>query len=166
QEAEDLEVEPDEGDQQAEGPVPLHVLRGPAPGAVLDEVEVEDEVHGGEPNNEDAEGDPEGPAVVDEGDALAEEPEPHRDHVEQGDAAGGGHDPELEVLARADEAGAVGGEEGGQAAEGEADRVHDDAGIAELVEPGDPTQEQTLEGRVERGGDRGEGRLERGDQRD
>src|SRR4051812_7628577 len=54
QEAEDLQVEPDQGDDQAERPVPLHRLRGTGRGPLLDHVEVEEEVDPPEPDHEHA----------------------------------------------------------------------------------------------------------------
>src|SRR5688572_1835763 len=99
QEVKDLEVQPDQGDQEAERPDPLHVLRHAGFGAPLDEVEVEDEVQGRDRHHEHAEGDADRTAVVDVGDADAEEAERHRDHVQEGDGPGGGEDAELEVLA-------------------------------------------------------------------
>src|SRR4030095_6288225 len=97
--SQDLEVQPDQRDEEAEGAVPLHVLRGLGAHAVLDEVEVEDEVHRGEADHEQAERDPDGAAVEDPGDPDAEEPETDRHEVDEGHGAGGGDDAELEVLA-------------------------------------------------------------------
>ena len=44
QQAQHLEVEPDQRDDQPEGPVPFHVFGRPAPGGFLDEIEVEQQV--------------------------------------------------------------------------------------------------------------------------
>ena len=44
QESQDLEVQPDQCNDQAEGAVPLHVLRRIIPGPLLDGIEVEQQV--------------------------------------------------------------------------------------------------------------------------
>ena len=93
---------------------------------------------------------PIGLRVVDERDALAEEPHDHRHEIQEADGAGRGHDAELEVLARPDEARRIHGEQHGQGAEGEAHRVDDDAGVALLEEQREAAQEKALEGGVER----------------
>jgi hypothetical protein len=46
QQPEHLEIEPDQGDHEAEGPVPLHVFGGALGRALLDEIEVQDQVQG------------------------------------------------------------------------------------------------------------------------
>jgi len=78
EEAEQLEVEPDERHEQAEGPVPLHVLRCAAIRASFDEVEVEDQVEGSDRDHDQAEADPDRRAAADEGDTGAEEVPPAR----------------------------------------------------------------------------------------
>src|SRR5689334_20971120 len=89
EEVEDLQVQPDQGDEQPKGAHPLHVLRGAELRAALDEVEVEHEVQGRDHHHEDAEGDADGPAVVDVGNADAEEPQAHRHEVQEGDGPRG-----------------------------------------------------------------------------
>src|SRR5688500_16070539 len=75
----DLEVEPDQRDQQAERAVPLHVLRRARRGAVLDEVEVEHEVQSGDDDDDDAHADPE-PAGAE--DRLVQEADLNADQAE------------------------------------------------------------------------------------
>ena len=57
--AEDLKVQPDQRDHQAERAVPLHVLGGLRRGGLLDEVEVEQQVERREADHEQAEADAE-----------------------------------------------------------------------------------------------------------
>jgi hypothetical protein len=61
QEPQELEVEPDQRHQQAEGGVPLHVAGRAALGAALDEVEVEDEVQRRHGHDDQADQDPDRP---------------------------------------------------------------------------------------------------------
>src|SRR5687767_10544888 len=70
--AEDLDIEPDERDEQAEGSIPFHVFRRTHFGAFFDEIEIEDEVERSDDDDKDAEGDAEIGALVDEGNGFAE----------------------------------------------------------------------------------------------
>ena len=60
----DLDIQPYQGHQQPKGTKPLHVFGSTLLGSVLDEVEVEDEVQGGDDNDEEAEPDADQPALV------------------------------------------------------------------------------------------------------
>ena len=59
EQAQHLEVQPHQGDDQGEGGEPLHALRQALLGALLDEVEVERQVHRRQAGGEDAEADAE-----------------------------------------------------------------------------------------------------------
>jgi hypothetical protein len=107
QQAQDFQVQPHQGDDQAEARVPLHVLRRALFDALLDEVEVEHEVQRGDHHHEGADADRQPAAVVQEAEALAEEAAIRACHVDQEDRAGGGDHAELEVLGRLDQAAAV-----------------------------------------------------------
>ena len=72
EEAEDFEVEPDHGDHESEGAVPLHIFGCAGIDAALDEVEVEDEVEGGDDDDEERDTYAEGAGVVDGEEADAE----------------------------------------------------------------------------------------------
>src|SRR5687768_4810679 len=104
EQTQDLEVEPDQRDQQAERPVPLHVLRRARRGAVFDEVEIEHQVEGGDDDDDDADADAE-PAgaedrIVQEADLHADDAQNELRDVDDEDRAGGRGDTELEVLGR------------------------------------------------------------------
>ena len=73
EEPEQLEVQPDDRDHQAEPGVPLEVLGEPGLRAPLDEVEVEGEVEGGEAGDEEAEPDAEEVGLTQERDFCPEQ---------------------------------------------------------------------------------------------
>src|SRR5450631_4891305 len=102
QQAQDLEVEPDEGHQNAEGAVPLHELGRPRPGPLLDEVEVEHQVQRGHDDHQQADADAEGPRRIDEPHLYAEHAQHHGEQVDDRDRAGRRDDTELEPLGRLD----------------------------------------------------------------
>ena len=52
-----LQIKPNQGDHQAEGGVPLHVLRRASAGAALDEVEVQNQIQGGHNDYDDTDAD-------------------------------------------------------------------------------------------------------------
>src|SRR5262245_30901493 len=149
EQAQHLQVEPDERHQEGEGTVPLHVLGGAARGAPLDEVEIEDEVQRRDAHHDQAEDDPDRPAAVDERDAGTEEAHHETDQVHQHDATGGRDDAELQVLRRLDEAGTVGEQQGAERPEGEKHRLAHQAGIACLEGDRDASEGEALESSVD-----------------
>src|SRR5690606_25214031 len=164
QRAQELDVQPHQGDHQAERAVPLHVLRRAVLDAAFDEVEVQHQVHRRDHDHEQAEADADQAAFVDQRDLDAEEAQCDRRQVHQRDATGGCDHAELEVLGGLDQAAAVGEQHREQGAEGEHHRLHHDA-FVQMVEQGrDRAQEEALDQRVQRRGDRRPGLLERGDQ--
>src|SRR5690606_40945449 len=106
--AQDFQVQPHQGDHQAEGAVPLHVPGRTLLDAGLDEVEVQHQVQRRDHHHEQAEADADDPGLVDEGDPDVEEAQHDRGQVHQGDAAGGRDHAQLEVLGGPDQAAAVG----------------------------------------------------------
>src|SRR5207302_9409522 len=98
QQPQDLQVQPDQRDYQAERPVPLHVFGGAAGHAGLDEVEVEDQVQGRDHDDDAAHDETGGAVALQErhGDVEPGEDPPH--DVVQDDRAGGRDDAELELL--------------------------------------------------------------------
>src|SRR5438309_8914807 len=61
QQANDLEVEPDQGDHQSECAVPFHIFRCTRASATLDQVEVEDQIQGSDDYHDHAETNPDRP---------------------------------------------------------------------------------------------------------
>ena len=163
EEAENLHIEPDEGDEEREGGVPLHVFGCAIGDAALDEVEVEDEVHGGDADDDEGEADADDAAAIDGGELEVEEAEDHLQEVEEGDGTGGGDDAEAELVSNADDAGAVDDEEGAEGAEGEGDGLHGDAGVANLKDGGDAAEDEAFAEGVGGGSDGRPLSLEDGD---
>src|SRR6202161_1885626 len=133
--AQHFEIEPDEGDHQAERAVPLHVTRSAHARAGLDHVEVENEIERGYDDDEEAEADSDDPAAVDRWNRNVEKAQNNFSEIEERDAAGGCNDAELEILRDADRAGLVCDEHHGTHTERTADGVEGDAGVR-LVENG------------------------------
>ncbi len=98
----DFEVQPDQGDHQGEGAVPLHVFRSAHARAILDQVEVEHQVQGGDHYHNEAETDADWSRAVDGGEVHAEESQDELQEVEDGDPAGGGNDAESQLVGDAE----------------------------------------------------------------
>src|SRR5208283_974037 len=75
QQPQDLEVQPDQRDHQREGAVPLHVFRRAHPCAVLDEVEIKDEIQRRDDHHKQAEADPDWTRAVDGCEVHTEKPQ-------------------------------------------------------------------------------------------
>ncbi|KAG1448104.1 hypothetical protein G6F57_016926 [Rhizopus arrhizus] len=116
-------------------------------------------------HHEQAEGDAQPAGVVDHRDVDVEEAQYERGQVEQGDAAGGSHHAHLEVLGGLDHAAAVREQQRGQRAEGQQHGLEHDARVLHVEQRRDGAQEQALDQRVHRCGDRRPFLLEDGDQR-
>ena len=93
----------------------------------------------------------------------AEEAEQHFGQVEEHDAASGCNDAEAELLRDLDESGTVGQQEHKERAEGEADGLDCDAGIAGVEDGGQAAEHHAFKQRVDGRGDRGPLLLEDGD---
>ncbi len=97
---------------------------------------------------------------------MPKNPSTISEQVEDRDATGGGDDAEAHLVGDLDQAGAVGEQQDGERAEGEADGLHGESGVAEFKGGGDAAEGEAFEQGVERRGDRGGGGLEDGDHRD
>src|ERR1700684_3678906 len=133
--AQHFEIEPDEGDHQAERAVPLHVTRSAHTRAGLNHVEVEDKVERGDDDDEEAEADSDDPAAVDRGNCNVEKAQNDFSEIEERDSAGGRDDAELEILRDADRSRFVSDKHHGKHTERQADGVEGGAG-GRLVENG------------------------------
>src|SRR5215472_3916451 len=87
QQAEHFEIQPDQGDHEREGAVPLHVFGSAHTCAGFDEVEVEDEVERGDDNDNEAEADADWAGAVDGSEVHAEEAEDEFEQVKDCDAS-------------------------------------------------------------------------------
>src|ERR1700691_5619390 len=108
EQVEDLDVEPDERDHDAERCVPLHKFGRAVGDALLDKVEVEYEIERGDGDDNEAEADADDAVAIDgaeQGDV--EEAEKQLGHVEDEDSAGGCDYSETELLGDFDQAGFV-----------------------------------------------------------
>ncbi|MBG9885478.1 hypothetical protein ABE10_02520, partial [Bacillus toyonensis] len=148
---EDLHVQPDDGDHDAERAHPSVDARGAVAHTLLHLVEVEHERVRRHQHDEDADDEPQ----RDAGDLHAVQPEAvlhhageHEDHVQQREDEIADHrDQEdlggplrgADLAAREEREGHADDGEGGQR------RLHDDAGPADLEEGRDPTDEEALE---------------------
>src|SRR5437879_8647427 len=101
QQPEDLQVQPDQCDHQAEGTVPLHVLGRPTGYAGLDEIEVEDQIQRRDHNDDPADHDAGCAVPLKERHRDPEEGQAKPDEVIEGDRARRRDDAELEFLAGA-----------------------------------------------------------------
>jgi len=164
EQAEHFEVEPDQGDEDAECAVPLHVFGRAIGCAAVDEVEVEDEVECGNGDDDEGEADADESRAIDGGELEVEEAEDHLQKVEEGYGTGGGYDAEAELLRDLNESGAVGEEEGEEGSEGEGDGLDGDAGVTKLKEAGDAAEEEAFAEGVDGRGDGGPGLFEDGDE--
>ena len=89
------------------------------------------------------------PAAVDGGEVDAEEAQHHFEQVEEHDAAGGRDDAHAELLRDLDHAGAIDDQQDEEGAEGEADGLNGDAGIAQLKSRRESAQDQAFKQRVD-----------------
>ena len=153
---EHLDVEPHQRDEQPEARHPLALLRRAARGAVLDEVEVQHEVHRSDADGEERDPDAEEPALVDVGHVHPEHAQYEREQVEQREAARRRRHAQPEVLRHRDEAHPVDGQQRERRPEGAEHGRHDGPGRPHLGAVADPAQERALRERVERRGDEGE----------
>src|SRR5580698_9727296 len=150
EQVEDLDVEPDQRDHDAERCIPLHKFGRTVGDALLDEVEVEDEVERGDGDDNETEADADEAVAIngaEQGDV--EEAEQQLGHVEDEDAAGGCDYTETKLLGDFDEAGFVGEEQHEERAKSESDGFHGDAGIALLEERRDAPEHEAFEERVD-----------------
>src|SRR5262249_48730598 len=83
EQSQQLDVEQDESDEQAEGAVQFHVLRGAPPYAVLDEIEVENEIERGQDDDEQRKPDADDSRAVDQRNRDVEESQNHAHEVEE-----------------------------------------------------------------------------------
>src|ERR1039458_9696333 len=158
-----LQIEPDQRDHDAEGAIPLHVFGSAELDAFLDEVEIEDQIEGGDGHDEQAESDADEPGAVDGDETDAEEAQQHLHHVKEEDAAGGSDDAQAKLLRYLDQSGAIGQQQNEESAEGEAHRLDDNARIAEVEDSREAAERQAFEQRVDGRRDRRPLLLEDGD---
>lgn len=163
EEAENFQVEPHQRDHDAEGSVPFHVLGCAGIDSALDKIEVQDEVEGGDYDDDEADADAERAGVVQHEETNAEKAGDHLDEVEQGDSPGSCGNADGKLLRDADDAGAVDEQHGEQGTEGEADSLDADAMIAGFKDCGDAAEEEAFAERVKRRSDRRPSLLEDGD---
>src|SRR4029078_11322281 len=90
-----------------EGGEPLEVFRSVVGGTLLDEVEIQDQVQGGDAHHHETEGDADQAVAENAGDLNAEETQEEAGDVDQRDASGGREDSGFEFIGRADYAAAV-----------------------------------------------------------
>src|SRR6266702_6858577 len=152
EEAQDFEVEPDEGDHDAEGAIPLHVLGSAVVYAAFDGIKVENEIEGGDADDEEAEDDADGTTAVDGEEAHSEEAQQHLQQIENHDAASGCDHSEAELLRDLDHARAISEQEHKQSAEGETHGLNGNAGIAELEHSRETAKNQALKECINRRG--------------
>ena len=150
QQAEDLQIQPDERDHQAKCAVPFHELRRSIPHAGFDHVKIENQIQRRYDDHKEAEADAHGAAAVDRRDLNVEETAKNHFHeIEKRDAASGGDHAELEALRRANHSRFVGEQHDEQRAEGEAHGLNRDAWVRMLEHGGDAAERQAFEERVD-----------------
>src|SRR3990167_6423651 len=74
QQPDDLQVKPDQRDQQAKGRVPFHELRKAVPRSLLDEIKIQHQIQRRNHHDKQADADAEGAAVMEERHLDAEKP--------------------------------------------------------------------------------------------
>ena len=142
QEAEQFEVQPHQGDDEGEGGEPLHALRQALLAALLDEVEVDRQVHRSQAGREDAEADAEQAGGVQERDATTEQVDDEREEVEHHQTHRCGDDDPAESVGDLDDLGAIQKQHHCEHAEGGTDGLKHDAVLIRLVGLGDDAEEE------------------------
>src|SRR5690349_20389535 len=169
EDAQHLDVQPDDGDRQAEGCPPRLALREAGSNAAFDIVEVEDE-H--EHRDDDAQqaGDEAHQTETVEAEAVAEEGQDEVEQADRDEAEHRGDDDLAEPPADLDVEELVGSERAGEGSERAKDGTEDDALVAGRDERDDQlregTDEQALDGRVGQDEGRADDLLEGVDQRE
>ena len=88
---------------RAKAPYHSMYLGAPWSGPLLDEIEIQHQVQGGDGDHDQAEDDAHRAGPEDQGNAHPEQPQDQGNDVEQGDAAGGRHDAPFETLGGLDQ---------------------------------------------------------------
>ena len=163
--SQDGNIKPDDCNQQPKRPIPLHILGcGAGICRLLDELEVDDQIqrsnhhHGEAEHDADRPPSEDGKIDVEKGKDEAQQIGEHDSHRRPDDNLhehrGGPEDISLKEK-----------EHPGKGAEGEHDGLYGDSLGLGLIHGGDPTDEEPLADRVNRGGDRSPRLLEAGDKR-
>jgi len=132
EEAEDFEVDPDEGDHQCETAVPFGPFGSTDVGHAFNHIEVENEIHGRDDDHDEAEGDAGRRALMNKGNRGAEKTHDHAGEVEQADSECGGKDHFLKGWSCSQEAQLIENQHGEENAEGDTDRLENDARVGSL----------------------------------
>ena len=144
QETEHLQVEPHDGHDQAKGREPLHVCRGSICHASLNEVEVQQQVEGGNTDNHQADSDAERGGVIPEAEVGSEQGGNESNEVHRRNSESGSGDSFEHLGCYTQDPEAVHGQHHEEDRKGGNDRLQRDSVGLSVVHVGDDSQEYAL----------------------